>query len=119
MISAQNVTAENWVEYAELETMGAIFYIETETVKKHDDFVYYWTMVDYLEPDKFGGLSAKSYEKVDCDSERYQRLTYVFYKENIGKGTPEYSDSYNKEWRHIIPGSINSFALDFACSYID
>ena len=34
MIFAQNVTAENWVKYAEIETMGASFYMETETVKK-------------------------------------------------------------------------------------
>ena len=120
MISAQNANAENWVAYSEIESNGTTFYIETETIRKGDGFVYYWTMMDFLEsPYKSGNLSVKTYEKGDCESDRFQRLAYVFYKENMGRGTTDYQDSNNKGWRYIIPSSVGAIALDFACSYVD
>ena len=65
------------------------FYIETETIKKSHGFVYYWTMMDALEPDEDGTLSAKSTQEADCDIARYQRLSYVSSQENMGRGTPK------------------------------
>ena len=117
MIFAQNAAAENWVIYAEGDS--SVHYIETETIKERGGFVYFWTMGDLVEPTPSGDLSIKSYEKVDCDLERRQRLSYVFYKESMGRGTPDYEDSLNKEWAYMIPGSIEATGSRFACSFID
>ena len=123
MIFAQNAVAENWVIYAKNDVGD--HYIETEAIRERDGFVYFWKMNDLLEPTSVleptseGSLSVKIYDKLDCGLKRFQRLSYVFYKESMGRGTPDYQDSLDKEWKYIIPGSLDAIASIYACSFID
>jgi hypothetical protein len=116
LITVPSAYADNWVKHN--TSSKATFYIETETIRKDGDYIYFWNMVDLLDPlDESGYLSIKSYEKVDCDMFKYQRLAYVFYSENMGTGTSDYEDSNDKSWKYAVPGTINSSAIDFACSF--
>jgi len=116
MIFAQNAIAQTWELYAKGES--ALFYLDTETIKENDGFLYYWSMADMFEP-MGGNLSIKSYEKVDCELERRQRLAYVFYKQSMGLGEAEYQDSLDKEWAYMVPGTIEQSGALFACSFKD
>ena len=41
-------------------------YFQLESVKKINNFIYVWSMIDYKEPQKSGNLSTKYYSKYDC-----------------------------------------------------
>jgi hypothetical protein len=43
---------------------GDTFYVDFERIRKHDGFVYFWSLNDYLKPNKFENLSEKHTTKV-------------------------------------------------------
>ena len=38
---------------------GTNFYVDFDRIRKHDGYVYFWTLNDYLKPTKRGTLSNK------------------------------------------------------------
>ena len=113
MLFPQNVIAENWVEY--IADGDTVWYVETETIKERNGFFYVWKMMDFAEPNSFGNLSVKFYDKLDCDMSRFQRLSYVYYRRSMGMGSPEYEDSDDKKWKNMIPGTADAAGFNFVC----
>ena len=64
-----------------------IFHLDFDSIRKVDGYVYFWVMLNLLEPTKLGTLSVVSYKKGDCKLLRYQDLTVYFHTEPMGKGT--------------------------------
>jgi hypothetical protein len=112
----QNVSAE-WLSISEIEG-GGTAYIETDTIKKADGFIYYWDMQDYLVPVS-GFLSSQVYNQADCKRSRVKTLSYVFYKRNMGRGESEQEESENKNWKYPSPGTLMLGILNAACSLSD
>ena len=54
-----------WTKVGE-SVKGNTFYVDFERIRKHGGYVYWWDLSDLLEPDKYGGLSAKMYNQGDC-----------------------------------------------------
>ena len=65
---------------------GDTGYVDYEGIRKHDGFVYWWELGDYLKP-QMGYLSAKSYNQGDCKLFRLKVLSYSWHKEPMGGGT--------------------------------
>ena len=61
-------------------------YLEVDTVKKIDDTIFIWSLMDYIEPQKNGNLSTKYYSMYDCVEMKYKVLSIIEYKTNMGKG---------------------------------
>ena len=61
--------------------IGTTFYIDIETIKEQNGYVYYWTMWDKLKPDKYGDKSYKFYHQGDCEPVRVKYLSYIYYKQ--------------------------------------
>ena len=61
-------------------------YLEVDTVKKIDDTIFIWSLMDYREPQKNGNLSTKYYSMYDCIEMKYKVLSIIEYKTNMGKG---------------------------------
>ena len=61
-------------------------YLEVDTVKKIDDTIFIWSLMDYREPQKNGNLSTKYYSMYDCVEMKYKVLSIIEYKTNMGKG---------------------------------
>ena len=40
---------------------GDVFYVDFDRIRKHEGYVYFWELIDYLKPTKFGDLSNKNY----------------------------------------------------------
>ena len=55
---------------------GDTFYVDYERIRKHDGYVYYWELVDYLKPNKYGTWSAKVYNQGDCKLFRFKSLSW-------------------------------------------
>ena len=80
-----NGFAQNW-EFVVKSKDGDTFYIDIDNIKKHKGLVYYWSMVDLLEPSEYGDYSAISKFKVDCGEEKQYRLSNTYYSQPMGKG---------------------------------
>ena len=97
---------------------GTMFYIDLDTIKESNNgFVYWWDLGD-SEKLIGGTLSAKFYEEGDCAVNRYRPLSYVFYKQRMGKGNGDIDNPQNPEWIYPAPGSIEIDILDFVCDYV-
>ena len=94
---------------------GDTFYIDFERIRKHDGFVYYWTLTDALVPTVYGDLSWKTYHQGDCDVNRYKRLGLYWYTQPMGKGPTSSVDTDQTEWKYTIPESSAYYELLFAC----
>ena len=108
-----------WEKFSE----GNFFteYFELESIKKIDNIVFVWSMYDYKKPQKKGNLSTKYYSKYDCKEKRYQVISIINYKTNMGRGrdftyTKNISiESQNEEWIYPKLNSINYHRIQFIC----
>ena len=99
------------------EASGNTFYIDFDTIKENDGYVYYWEMTDMLKPFENGLLSGKFLKEVDCNIPRkYRPLSLVFYKQPMAGGN---GDSYNPsaEWEYPSPNSVADTMTNAACDY--
>ena len=94
---------------------GDIFYLDYERIRKHDGYVYYWILIDYLKPSSTGILSSKLYVQGDCKLFRYKALSFSHHKEPMGDGTGDRSNPKNPEWRYPPPNSVNEIILKDVC----
>jgi hypothetical protein len=93
-------------------------YIDIDTIKKHNGYVYYWKLTDLPKPNKWGDMSLKFYFQGDCGVVRVKYLSFIFYKQPMGRGTSEV-DNTSSEWRYPTPESVDGILLNFVCDYVD
>ena len=96
---------------------GHSFYIDENTIRKHNGYLYWWDMVDYISPTDNGIFSVKYYHKGDCGEFRVKALSYIFYKQPMGNGASEVANE-EQPWRYPTPGSIAETMLKNVCAYI-
>ena len=94
---------------------GTTFYVDFERIRKHGEYVYWWTLVDYLKPME-GDLSAKRYWEGDCKLFRLRYLSGSYHKEPMGGGTAEPSTYSGDDWKYPSPNSAMEFLLKKVCS---
>ena len=104
-----------WTRLGETED-GDTHYVDFERIRKHDGYVYYWTLSDYLKPKTSGMLSAKLYTQGDCKLFRLKRLSWSFHNEPMGGGTGDVSEPSNKSWVYASPDSSNESILKSVCN---
>jgi len=93
---------------------GNTFYVDFERIRKHDGFVYYWWLIDYLKPIE-GNLSYKVYTQGDCKLFRLKGLSGSSHKEPMGGGGGEQFTPPDK-WEYPPPNSSIEDILKKVCS---
>jgi hypothetical protein len=96
---------------------GDTFYVDFERIRKHEGYVYYWYLHDYLKPDEFGDLSAKLYIQGDCELFRFKNLSFSFHKEPMGSGIADAQEPEKNGWVYPPPNSAAESMLKSACAY--
>ena len=97
--------------------LGTDFYVDFETIKRNNEFLYYWQLDDYLEPlsDADGPrFSSILKYKVDCDLLGYKRLTATFYSGQMGKGSSKTLE-VDEDWQYTPPDSSGTFIRKKLC----
>ena len=95
---------------------GTTFYVDFERIRKHDGFVYFWELGDYLKPTKNGILSAKVYNQGDCKLFRFKGLSDSYHTQSMGEGTPSTtSNTPDKDWKYPPPDSAIEHILKKVC----
>ena len=113
-MSSSPVRAE-WTEVSK-NVDGTIFYVDLEKIKKQDGYVYFWELINFLEP--IGDIlwSAKVYIQADCKLFKHKSLSGSFYKEPMGMGTADTVNSPDKDWFYPPPNSLEETILKKVCS---
>ena len=97
---------------------GDTFYVDFDRVRKHDGYVYWWNLSDYLKPTEHMILSHKTYHQGDCELFRHKYLSWSFHKEPMGEGTGETREltGKHKDWQYPPPDSSIETILKRVCS---
>ena len=103
-----------WTKVSE-DSKGT-YYVDFERIRKHDGYVFYWRLFDYLKPDEYGNLSEKNYVQVDCKLFRFKILSGSFHKEPMGRGTPETVTPKNPQWEYPSPNSVHESHTESVCN---
>ena len=100
----------------DMEEESAV-YIEKNTIKKDNDYVYYWELMDFWEPISFTEdmMSVKVQRQVDCNNMKHQNLSMTFYKKSMGMGNSMFMKSA-KGWSSS-GSDIGTKIKYFVCGY--
>ena len=113
-------SSPSYAEWTKLGTTGGganTYYVDFERIRKHDGFVYFWELDDYLQPIDGKVFSLKMYTQGDCKSFRYMTLSSSFHTQPLGGGTPSSSGSpKNPEWDYPPPNSMMETILKSVCN---
>ena len=96
---------------------GDILYVDFERIRKHDGYVYFWHLIDYLNPIA-SDLSAKVYNQGDCNLFRFKILSLLYYEEPMGRGSSLSDNSFDENWRYPPPTSSAESILKSVCNYV-
>jgi hypothetical protein len=99
---------------------GDTYYVDFERIKKHSGRVYYWTLADYLEPNKSGEFSDKGYVEAECERFRYRYLSATGYKAPMGEGqvsTTFVKGIPQKHWNYPSTDSMDGILLKAVCNH--
>lgn len=107
--------AGEWTEVAESVQNGNVYYVNTESIRTHAGFIYYWDMSNNLTPTQFGNLSNKLYHIGDCTLFRQKTLSRIYYKKPMGEGTGKIDNVTKGKWDYPNPDSVAAALLKFAC----
>ena len=94
------------------------FYFDTERIRKHDGYVYFWALSDLLKPDKDGDLSYTAYFQGDCGVFRKKKLSLTYYKGPMGTGRNQ-PGNFDSTWEYPKPGTVSEINLQNVCDYVD
>ena len=97
---------------------GSNYYVETNKIRKHDGNIFVWELADFLKPDSLGNLSAGTYIQLDCKLLRFKYLSFAFYKQPMGNGTPEVSKPIKQlqGWQYSPPNTTQEYIKKFICN---
>tara|TARA_B110000967_G_C18683960_1_gene459551 strand:- start:66 stop:461 length:396 start_codon:yes stop_codon:yes gene_type:complete len=90
MLSANSYS--EWTLFdIDLTTESAV-YIEKNTIKKDNNYVYYWELMDFWEPISFTEdmMSVKVQRQVNCNNMKHQNLSMTYYKREMGMGNSRF-----------------------------
>jgi hypothetical protein len=94
-------------------------YVDPDTIRRQEDLVRIWQMLDEKAPDTIRGssfLSIMAQIECDCAEERMRGLSISYHSGNMGGGQTVSSDSGMGKWTSVPPGTVTQALWTFACS---
>ena len=76
------------------------FYIDKKSIKRIDNYIYYWSLGNYLILEESENQDVKSvivYNRIDCNDFGYQIVIFTAYENNMGRGKALYHDMENPD----------------------
>ena len=107
-----------WTEITS-NTKGNTYFINYDSINKHNGLVYYWEMGNNLLPTEGGTLSSQVYTVVECGINRYKHLSFTHFKQSMGNGENYTSSPSNPKWQYQSPDSVKAFVLEIVCDYAE
>ena len=95
------------------------FYVDTETIKERDSFLYVWELDDHSLPlSDTSVLSLIALREIDCTEMKMRSVVIHYYEKNMGEGEIYLTDeSPVKTWIYPPPGSNFYHIINYSCGY--
>ena len=91
LISTNTLHAKmfNWTDKMKTIDEDTEFYIDKKSIRRVENYVYYWSLANYLkykEGDSADIKSVISFHRIDCNDMGYQIILMSFYGKYMGRG---------------------------------
>ena len=94
---------------------GTTFYLDVLRIVKNERYVYFWELIDYLEPTETGVLSHEVFAQGDCKLNRKKTVSFSSYKKPMGAGVGLPYEPKHPKWMKPSPGSAMETVVKSAC----
>lgn len=107
--------------YAEWKIWGSDgkdidYYLNYDSIEIKDGYVFYWFLMNFLNPSSNGANSTSIYLKADCKKLEVKPIKTIFFLEAMGKNKKnEFYYSSNESWRSYSPNSTPRIMLKSIC----
>jgi hypothetical protein len=109
------ISFNSYGEWTELGN-GTDHYIDEDTIKEHNGYVYYWMLGNHSLPST-GYESAKLYLQGDCGVVRLKILSMIAFTQSLANGNKE-EQGGSDAWIYPTPSSRFLNSLNYACNYV-
>ena len=91
LISTNTLHAKefNWTDKMKTISEDTEFYIDKKSIRRVENYVYYWSLANYLkykEGENTDIKSVISFHRIDCNDMGYQIILMSFYGKYMGRG---------------------------------
>ncbi len=97
---------------------GLKAYADLSSIRKTDNGMKVWVMVDYTTIQgngKFKHLSTRVFKEFDCKDKRERSLSVTLFKGNMTDGDITYTTNNSNDWGNVIPNTIDAEYMSIAC----
>jgi len=94
---------------------GTTFYIDVLQIVRNNRYVYFWELIDYLQPTRYGVLSHVVFAQGDCNLLRKKTVSFSSHKVPMGEGEGVSHEVKNSNWVRSSPGSALETVVKSAC----
>jgi len=105
-----------WTEFTK-SVDGNTYFLNYDSINKHDGLVYYWEMGNNLIPTKGGILSSQVYLVVECGINRFKFLSFTHFKQSMGNGESFTNTAENPQWEYGSVGSVREAITKEVCNF--
>ena len=91
LISTNTLHAKkfNWTDKMKTINEDSEFYIDKKSIRRVENYVYYWSLANYLKYQEGENTDIKSvisFHRIDCNDMGYQIILMSFYGKYMGRG---------------------------------
>ena len=91
LISTNTLHAKmfNWTDKIKTIDEDTEFYIDKKSIRRVENYVYYWSLANYLKNKEGESADIKSvisFHRIDCNDMGYQIILMSFYGKYMGRG---------------------------------
>ena len=79
----------NWTDKIKTIDEDTEFYIDKKSIRRVENYVYYWSLANYLKNKEGESADIKSvisFHRIDCNDMGYQIILMSFYGKYMGRG---------------------------------
>ena len=108
--------AQDWTEITKGQN-GHMFFVDMEKLNESKGYIYFWQLINYIEKDEYGDMSAKIYVKAECKAFKFKWLKVSYHKMLMGKDyvKPNNPSKLVSGWQFPSFGSTSYAVLDHVC----
>jgi hypothetical protein len=103
-----------WTQFS--ETNERVYFVDLDTLKKEGTTRIFWRLTNYKTRNKFGDLSGRRKELLDCTKEATQTLSFASFSEPFAGGMSTSTLNPAPEWNHIPPNTVDDTLMRLVCS---
>ena len=112
-----SIQTANWTRVTKGQN-GHTFFIDMQNLNENRGYIYFWQLINYVEKDEYGDLSAKIYVQAHCKTFKFKWLKVAYHKMLMGQDQvkPDKPSKLISDWQFPNFGSTAYAVLDHVCN---